>query len=64
MPERYSRVNLGEVEDAAPANGFADRWQARVARAALSRRELPISGCYRVSAPRSLIATPRPRRST
>jgi mannose-6-phosphate isomerase-like protein (cupin superfamily) len=25
-------VNLAEVEDAAPGNGFGDRWEARVAR--------------------------------
>jgi hypothetical protein len=31
MPESYSRVNLLESEDDAPATGFADRWQARVA---------------------------------
>src|SRR3954452_24397880 len=28
-------VNLAAVEDAAPANGFGDRWEARVARTAL-----------------------------
>jgi mannose-6-phosphate isomerase-like protein (cupin superfamily) len=39
MPDRYSQVNLVEIEDAAPANGFADRWQARVARTALGARQ-------------------------
>src|SRR3954464_6003682 len=28
-------VNLATVEDAAPANGFGERWEARVAREAL-----------------------------
>lgn len=35
MPPPHTRVNLGEVDDAAPANGFGDRWEARVAREAL-----------------------------
>ena len=28
----HSRINLADVSDAAPANGFGDRWEARVAR--------------------------------
>jgi mannose-6-phosphate isomerase-like protein (cupin superfamily) len=32
MPSGHTRVNLSEVEDAAPANGLGDRWEARVAR--------------------------------
>jgi uncharacterized cupin superfamily protein len=39
MRDRYSQVNLAEIEDDAPANGFADRWQARVARTALGARQ-------------------------
>ena len=35
MPGRYTLVNLVEIEDVAPANGCADRWQARAARTAL-----------------------------
>lgn len=35
MSSPYMHVNLGDVDDAAPANGFGDRWQARVAGAAL-----------------------------
>ena len=31
----YTQINLGDVEDAAPDNGFGDRWEARVAREAL-----------------------------
>jgi mannose-6-phosphate isomerase-like protein (cupin superfamily) len=43
MPDRYSHVNLVEIEDAAPANGFADRWQARVARTALNARQTGVT---------------------
>jgi mannose-6-phosphate isomerase-like protein (cupin superfamily) len=32
MPSAYTRINLADVEDAAPANGFGARWEARVAR--------------------------------
>jgi mannose-6-phosphate isomerase-like protein (cupin superfamily) len=39
MPDRYSLVNLVEVEDVAPENGFGDRWQARVARTALDAQQ-------------------------
>jgi mannose-6-phosphate isomerase-like protein (cupin superfamily) len=36
VPHRpHTQVNLAHVEDAAPANGFGDRWEARVAREAL-----------------------------
>jgi uncharacterized cupin superfamily protein len=35
MTEGFTKVNLAAVEDAAPANGFGDRWEARVAREAL-----------------------------
>ncbi len=43
MPNQYSLINLAEVEDAAPANGFADRWQARVARTALGAQETGVT---------------------
>src|SRR3954470_13483770 len=36
MPEAFTKINLADVEDAAPGNGFGDRWEARVAREALS----------------------------
>lgn len=39
MSASYSKVNLGEVEDAAPANGFGERWEARVARTALGAEQ-------------------------
>jgi mannose-6-phosphate isomerase-like protein (cupin superfamily) len=31
MPEPWTHLNLEEVEDAAPGNGFGERWEARVA---------------------------------
>lgn len=39
MSRRYTLINLGDVEDAAPANGFADRWEARVARLPLEAEQ-------------------------
>ena len=36
MPEAFTKVSLATVDDAAPANGFDDRWEARVARTALA----------------------------
>jgi uncharacterized cupin superfamily protein len=41
--DQYSHINLIEVEDAAPANGFADRWEARVARAALGAEQTGVT---------------------
>jgi mannose-6-phosphate isomerase-like protein (cupin superfamily) len=32
MPSRHTQIQLTDVEDAAPANGFAGRWEARAAR--------------------------------
>jgi mannose-6-phosphate isomerase-like protein (cupin superfamily) len=32
MAEPWTKLNLDDVEDAAVANGFGDRWEARVAR--------------------------------
>lgn len=32
MGAPFTHLNLDEVEDAAPGNGFGDRWEARVAR--------------------------------
>src|ERR1700722_1193193 len=43
MPDPYSAVNLLEVEDVAPANGFSDRWQARVARSALGAQQTGVT---------------------
>jgi mannose-6-phosphate isomerase-like protein (cupin superfamily) len=36
MTEAFTKVSLSGVEDAAPGNGFGDRWEARVARTALA----------------------------
>jgi mannose-6-phosphate isomerase-like protein (cupin superfamily) len=35
MPAAFTKVSLAAVDDAAPENGFGDRWEARVARDAL-----------------------------
>ena len=35
MTEAFTKVSLDAVDDAAPANGFGDRWEARGAREAL-----------------------------
>jgi uncharacterized cupin superfamily protein len=32
---RFTHLNLGEIEDVAPGNGFGHRWEARVASEAL-----------------------------
>jgi mannose-6-phosphate isomerase-like protein (cupin superfamily) len=39
MSSGHSRINLADVTDAAPANGFGDRWEARVARAVLETEQ-------------------------
>lgn len=36
MPEAFTKVSLAAVDDAAPGNGFGDRWEARTAREALA----------------------------
>jgi mannose-6-phosphate isomerase-like protein (cupin superfamily) len=36
MPEAFTKVSLTAVDDAAPGNGFGDRWEARVARTDLA----------------------------
>jgi hypothetical protein len=66
MSDPYTQINLAEVEDAAPANGFGDRWEARVARTALGAEETGVThfGCGPASARRSSIVTRMPRRST
>jgi mannose-6-phosphate isomerase-like protein (cupin superfamily) len=32
MGDTWTKLNLDDVEDAAPGNGFGERWEARVAR--------------------------------
>ena len=39
MPRAYTHINLADVDDAAPANGFAARWEARVARTGLGAEQ-------------------------
>ena len=43
MPEAYTQLNLADVEDAAPANGFGDRWEARVARTPLDAEQTGVT---------------------
>src|SRR3978361_925158 len=43
MPEAFTKVSLDTVDDAAPANGFGDRWEARVARTALGAERTGVS---------------------
>jgi uncharacterized cupin superfamily protein len=43
MPDDYTQINLAEIEDVAPANGFADRWQARAARTALGAQQTGVT---------------------
>jgi mannose-6-phosphate isomerase-like protein (cupin superfamily) len=39
MSSGHSRVNLADVVDAAPANSFGDRWEARAARTDLDAEQ-------------------------
>ena len=39
MSRPHTRINLADVEDVAPANGFGDRWEARVARGGLGAEQ-------------------------
>jgi mannose-6-phosphate isomerase-like protein (cupin superfamily) len=43
MPEGFTRINLAAVDDAAPANGFDHRWEARVAREALAAEQTGVA---------------------
>jgi mannose-6-phosphate isomerase-like protein (cupin superfamily) len=43
MPQPYTQIHLTEVEDAAPANGFEDRWEARVARTSLQAEQTGVT---------------------
>jgi quercetin dioxygenase-like cupin family protein len=43
MPTPHTLVNLADVEDAAPANGFGDRWEARVAGEALRAEQTGVT---------------------
>jgi uncharacterized cupin superfamily protein len=43
MMSPHTHINLKDVEDAAPANGFGHRWEARVARSALGAEQTGIT---------------------
>ncbi len=43
MPTSHTQINLDDVEDAAPGNGFDDRWEARVARTALDAEQTGVT---------------------
>jgi mannose-6-phosphate isomerase-like protein (cupin superfamily) len=43
MATLHTRINLDDLEDAAPANGFGDHWEARVARAALDAEQTGVT---------------------
>ena len=62
-----THIHLLDVEDAAPANGFGERWEGPVARTALGAEQTGVTHfrlCGPASAARSRTATSRPRRST
>jgi hypothetical protein len=66
MSRPYTQINLADVEDAAPASGFGDRWEARVARVDLAAEQTGVTH-FRLqpgSVRRSLIGTRAPRRCT
>ena len=39
----YTHIHLDEIEDAAPGNGFGERWEARVARTALEAQRTGVT---------------------
>jgi mannose-6-phosphate isomerase-like protein (cupin superfamily) len=43
MSQPHTQINLDEVEDVAPGNGFGDRWEARVARAPLDAEQTGVT---------------------
>jgi|SRR5947209_5891526 len=43
MTAPHTRINLEDVEDAAPGNGFGDRWEARGARTALETEQTGVT---------------------
>jgi uncharacterized cupin superfamily protein len=43
MTKLHTQINLADIEDAAQANGFGDRWQARVARDALGAEQTGVT---------------------
>jgi mannose-6-phosphate isomerase-like protein (cupin superfamily) len=43
MAGEYTHLNLEQVEDVAPANGFSERWEARVARTDLGAEQTGVA---------------------
>lgn len=43
MGSDHTHINLDDVEDAAPGNGFGDRWEARVARQDLGAEQTGVT---------------------
>jgi mannose-6-phosphate isomerase-like protein (cupin superfamily) len=43
MATPFTHVNLADVDDAAPGNGFGDRWEARVAREPLGAEQTGVA---------------------
>jgi uncharacterized cupin superfamily protein len=43
MSADFTHLNLGDVDDAAPENGFGEIWEARVARRALGAQQTGIA---------------------
>jgi mannose-6-phosphate isomerase-like protein (cupin superfamily) len=43
MTAAYTQLNLEDVDDAAPDNGFGHRWEARVARTALAAQQTGVT---------------------
>jgi len=43
MPASHTQINLDDVEDAAPGNGFGERWEARVGRTALGAQQTGVT---------------------
>jgi mannose-6-phosphate isomerase-like protein (cupin superfamily) len=39
----YTHIHLDDVDDAAPGNGFGDRWEARVARTDLGAQDTGVT---------------------
>ena len=65
-PGAYTHIRLIDVEDAAPANGFGEHWEARVARTALGAEHTGVTH-FRLRPGKRSPCTPAtctPRRST
>jgi hypothetical protein len=43
MSRAHTQVNLADVQDPAPAGGFGDRWEARVARVDLETEQTGVT---------------------